>query len=195
MFPAEVSGGDQATAAEEKGTGEAQSEDAVGPDEVQDQRVLKSPDLPTLSELQKHRITHLPYRAWCPECVEAFAREMAHKLSTKEKRDSPLISVDYFFLSPKGVVTRDEVENKWEDPPDGTLRVLAGRCSNTKTLFAYAVPQKGDDAHGYAAKCLSESIAWMGHARVAIRSDNEPAIVALVLSAANILKAGGVDVT
>ena len=35
----------------------------------------------------------------------------------------------------------------------------------------------------------------MGHARVAIRSDNEPAIVSLVSSAANMLKINGIDVT
>ena len=173
----------------------AASDDAEGSEEIQAQRTLQSPVLPTLSELQKHRITHLPFRAWCPDRVEVFAREMAHCLSAHEKRDFPLISVDYFFLSSKGVVTRDEVDNKWDNPPDETLRVLAGRCSSTKTLFAHAVPQKGDDPNGYAAKCLSDSISWMGHSRVAIRSDNEPAIVALVSSAANIFKINGVDVT
>ena len=120
---------------------------------------------------------------------------MAHRLSAQEKREFPLISVDYFFLSSKGVLTRDETENKWDAPPVDTMRVLAGRCSSTKTLFAHAVPQKGDDPNGYAAKCLSDSISWMGHARVAIRSDNEPAIVALVSAAANMLKINGIGVT
>ena len=163
--------GDQATAASEGSKAVAASEDAEGPEEIQAQRKLQSPYLPTLSELQQHRITHLPFRAWCPECVEAFAGEMAHRRSSHERRDFPLISVDYFFLSSKGIVTRDEVENKWDSPPTDTLRVLAGRCSSTKTLFAHAVPQKGDDPNGYAAKCLPDSISWMGHARVAIRSN------------------------
>ena len=57
------------------------------------------------------------------------------------------------------------------------------------------MPQKGDDSNGYAAKCVADSIAWMGDARVGIRSDNEPAIVSLVAAAANILKLSGVDVT
>jgi len=80
---------------------------------------LKSPCMPTLSELQEHRISHLLYRAWCPECVEAFARERAHLASTTEARGFPLVSIDYFFLSDKGVVTRSESENKWDDPPEG----------------------------------------------------------------------------
>ena len=108
--------GDQATAASEREKVSAASDDANGSEEIQAQRTLQSPVLPTLSELQKHRITHLPFRAWCPDCVEAFAREMAHRLSAHEKRDFPLISVDYFFLSSKGVVTRDEVDNQWDNP-------------------------------------------------------------------------------
>ena len=60
QFPAEISGGDQDTTVEEKSIGKANPEDTAWPEEVQDQILLKSPDLPTLSELQKHRITHLP---------------------------------------------------------------------------------------------------------------------------------------
>ena len=190
LYPTEnLSEGAQATAAKVEDHGSATSE------EVQRQRVVASPTLPTLSELQKHRITHLPYRAWCPDCVEAFAREMAHHQSSLERREFPLISVDYFFLSSKGVITRDETDETWEKPPTDSLRGLAGICSSTKTPFAHAVPQKGDDSNGYAAKCVADSIAWMGHARVGIRSDNEPAIVSLVAAAANILKLSGVDVT
>ena len=35
--------------------------------------------MPMQAEIDRHRITHLPYRSWCPECVEGFAREGAHK--------------------------------------------------------------------------------------------------------------------
>ena len=184
---------DQATAASEGSKAVEASEDAEGPEEIQAQRKLRSPYLPTLSELQQHRITHLPFRAWCPECVEALATEMARRLRAHERRDVLHISVDYFFLSSKGIVTRDEVDNKWDSPPTDTLRVLAGRCSSTKTIFAHAGSRKGDDPNGYAAKCLSDSIFWMGHARVAIRCGNEPAIVALVSAAANMLKINGCD--
>ena len=37
-------------------------------------------------------------------------------------------------------------------------------------------------------------IVWLGHSRVTIRSDNEPAIVQLVAATANLLKLEGVDV-
>ena len=105
------------------------------------------------------------------------------------------MSIDYMFLSPKGIVLKSEVENRWEDPPEDCTRVLAGMCSASKVVFAFAVPQKGADADGYAAKSLSENVSWLGHARLAIRSDNEPAIVKLIAMAVNALKLTGVDVT
>ena len=132
-------------------------------DEVQPHKALKSPSMPTLSELQEHRTSHLPYRAWCPECVEAWARERAQVASTTDARGVLLVSIDYFFLSDKGVATRDEGENKWDDPPEGSLRVLAGIDGSTKILIAHAVPQKGVHSGGYASRCLDDSIAWLGH--------------------------------
>ena len=75
-------------------------------DEVQAHKSLPTPVLPSLSERMEHRITHLSYRSWFPEWVEAFARERAHKSVVTEERQFPLVSVDYFLLSPKGVVLR-----------------------------------------------------------------------------------------
>ena len=48
---------------------------------------------------------------------------------------------------------------------------------------------------GYAVKNLVENVLWLGHARVAVRSDNEPAIIKLVNTAFNLLKLSGLDVT
>ena len=36
-------------------------------------RELPSPYMPTISEIRQHKTTHVPYRSWCDECVEAFA--------------------------------------------------------------------------------------------------------------------------
>ena len=34
-------------------------------------RIAKDPGDPTEEEFQKHCVTHLPYRRWCPICVKA----------------------------------------------------------------------------------------------------------------------------
>ena len=77
-----------------------------------------------------------------------------------------MISVDYMFLSPKGLVFKEDTDSRWIDPPEDCIRVLAGICTATKTVIAIAVPRKGADAEGYAATTLSENISWLGHAKV-----------------------------
>ena len=77
-------------------------------DEVQPQKAMKSPCMPTLSEFKEHRVSHFHCGAWCPECIEAFARERAHLASSTEAREFPLASVDYFFLAAQVVLTRAE---------------------------------------------------------------------------------------
>ena len=39
------------------------------PEKAKPTRTLITPTMPTQEEMDLHRITHLPYRPWCPECV------------------------------------------------------------------------------------------------------------------------------
>ena len=40
----------------------------------------------TKAEMAEHRANgHLPYRCWCPDCVEGFGREWAHAGSGVER--------------------------------------------------------------------------------------------------------------
>ena len=72
------SGGELATRASGDGDGgdtsQTEGELVEGPEEVQAQKPMPSPVLPSQSVRRKHRITHLPYRSWCDEIVEAFGR-------------------------------------------------------------------------------------------------------------------------
>ena len=77
-------------------------------EEVQPRQVHRTPPLPTQSQLDEHRIDHLPYRSWCPECVEGFGREAAHTSHQNQARWVPVISCDYLFLSARGAFLRKE---------------------------------------------------------------------------------------
>ena len=131
VYSSEVTGGEQATGASRTGDG-GDSSNAEGEIvesaevEVQQQPPTSSPTLPSQSERMEHRITHLPYRSWCDECVEAFGREHSHRSTGVDERVFPLVSVDYMFLSPKGLILKSEANRQWEDPPDDCIRVLAG---------------------------------------------------------------------
>ena len=78
--------------------------------------------MPTQEEIDLHRITHLPYRPWCPECVEGFAREWPHR-HKEVQHFIILIFCDCLYLSKKGIfVARDELDE------DKTARSDARTC-------------------------------------------------------------------
>ena len=40
-------------------------------EEVKQTKTVRSPPMPTQEEVDAHKVSHLPYRCWCPECVES----------------------------------------------------------------------------------------------------------------------------
>ena len=56
---------------------------------------LPAPGEPTLTERREHKLTHLPFRSWCPACVRAKSKQN-HSRTLKTKQ--PVIQVDYAFL-------------------------------------------------------------------------------------------------
>ena len=66
---------DHETTAPDGGHGRGDTIDAEEQEEVQPQRHLKSPEMQSKTEIAEHRASgHLPYRNWCPDCIEAFGR-------------------------------------------------------------------------------------------------------------------------
>ena len=75
---------------------------------------------------------------------------------------------------------------------DGTIvKAIVIRCHASKAIFSWAVPCKGDDEDGYVVRLIVKAVAWLGHCKLILKADNEPAIQALVKSA---LKAMRVEV-
>ena len=90
-------------------------EDVVAEDEIveadeqdaEPAKVLPTPVLPSPSEVEEHRVDHIPYRCWCRECVEGFGREEGH-FSRDGERGLPIISLDDMLLCRRGVFERKE---------------------------------------------------------------------------------------
>ena len=68
-------------------------------EEARPHKPIQRPDMPSQADIDRHRVDHLPYRAWCPECVEGFGRERAHRTGPSDDRTIPLASCDYLYLS------------------------------------------------------------------------------------------------
>eukprot|EP00971_Amphidinium_carterae_P227707 4516668-Amphidinium_carterae.1 len=42
-------------------------------------RQLRQPPQPTKKEQEEHRLTHMPYKSWCPICVKAKGQPTHHR--------------------------------------------------------------------------------------------------------------------
>ena len=62
-----------------------------------------SPTMPSAAEVEEHRITHIPYRSWCRECV--MGRGLGEKRGRDYQREHKMaiVGVDYFFITDRGV--------------------------------------------------------------------------------------------
>ena len=130
------------------------------------QSKLLDPKLPTQAEVDKHNLTHLPFRNWCPLCVQGRGR--AADQVTQPREDGPLEThVDYCF--PATADTRDK------------YTLLVAREKGTRMTMATVVPMKGVSQE-FPARRLLALIKELGveASPLAFRSDQEPAINDLV---------------
>ena len=105
----------------------------------------------------------------------------------------PVIGLDYFFLTGAGVVLQkdlkmddtqvDEARTKGE-----VVKCLVVRCFVSKAVFGHVIPRKGLDEDGIVVTKILQDLEWLGHTRLIIKADNEPAIQALARRAVDLAK-------
>ena len=176
--------------------------DGVG-GEAQDPIPLPDPGKPTAEQLAQHRLTHLPFRAWCPDCVVGKAKDNPHLRQAEERKSEsmPTISFDYGFASE--LKTEDLSENCEKDETEkheekkevskDTLKILVVKDQRTKSIFGHAVPQKGIDEQGYVVKAIAADIAELGYRRICLKCDQEPSTRALVKQLLKVLNVEVMD--
>ena len=128
---------------------------------------MLDPKLPSAEEVKAHKITHLPYRNWCPHCVKGRGKEMDHTRRDPDEQDGVSeYHLDYCFPG-------DEHGNK--------LTVLVAIEKHTKMKKAMVVPMKGSTGH-FAARKVLDLIRECGDkdSTVIVKTDQEPAIKFLV---------------
>ena len=72
------------------------------PCEVEPLRIAPSPQRPSAADVEEHRVTHIPYRSWCRECVEgkALGEQRGHATDACDKTVA-VVGMDYFFTTAK----------------------------------------------------------------------------------------------
>jgi hypothetical protein len=61
-------------------------------------KVIADPRKPTEKEVEKHCLTHLPYRNWCPVCVAGKGKDLDHRKDVRQDRGVYLSSVLIIFF-------------------------------------------------------------------------------------------------
>ena len=60
------------------------------------------------------------------------------------------------------------------------VKCVVVRCHETKCIFGHVIPQKGPDEDNFTVNLITGDIAWMGHVRLLLKTDQEKSLVALV---------------
>ena len=123
--------------------------------------VLRDPGALAEAEVEQHNVTHLPFRAWCPACVEGKARERPHrKQEDEDEKRLPEVVFDYGFMGAEG---------------EETIAIQVARDRGTRLVFAHMVPKKGF-THEHGAVEMIKDIKKLGHSEIILKCDGEPAL-------------------
>ncbi len=176
-----------ATSAEEEDGEVVIAEDVD--EEVEPVKMAPDPGQPSKKQVEEHRRTHIPYRMWCRWCVLGRGRGHPHRRHGSAM--IAIVGVDYFFITQGTVKFRAELDGFPSDEEGErkldearrrgeVIKCIAIRCAKSKAVLAHVVPCKGTDEEGFVANLIVEAIEWMGHTKLIIKADNEPALQALV---------------
>ena len=124
--------------------------------------IAKSPYSPTEEEKEKHYTTHLPYRNWCPVCVQAKGKEDGHKRSKKKEDGVTTITLDYKAFS--------------HDVDESAVTAIVMRDKETSMTYSFICTAKGSQDK-WAVKMLKEAIDHMGYTKIILKTDGEPSLV------------------
>ena len=130
-------------------------------------RGLRQPQQPTPQQIAEHNLTHLPYRNWCPICVQGKGRQDNYK---KQQSRQPITQVDFAYIKSQ------------QDPK--TIPVLTAVDVTTQLCMAVLVPDK-PSMMDYMINNLQAFIFECGRTQGILQSDNEDTLNALLKATAS----------
>ena len=91
------------------------------------------------------------------------------------------------LVGDKGEITSQEQA----DAEEGHVKILVVRDLLSKAVFGHVVPKKGLDEKGFAVDAIVGDIKWLGYIKVMLKSDNDPAILKLLVESLMELRING----
>ena len=110
--------------------------------------------------------THVPFRSWCPFCVTGKAPQDQHRRTQQGPGGVAKLSIDFAFMG-----AGQEEEQGGHNP------IIVLEDDTSKVITAHIVPKEGVDEHTVAR--IAQDIKNLGYKKIILKSDQEPAILAL----------------
>ena len=152
------------SAEDEVGTGQEEEEEEESGKREPEKRL--DPRRPSDAEVKEHEFTHVPFRNWCRHCVRGQGVEESCRRGNGEEGSVPEVHLDFMFMG--------------EEEGGRTLAIMVGRERWRGATMATVAPRKS------SGEWLARRVrAWMveigcAYGDVIVKTDNEPALVALV---------------
>ena len=143
---------------------------------------LPTPRQPSKAERDEHELTHAKFAPWCEFCIMGKGPAAAHRAVTVEDREpsGPRFEFDFAHMKADGSFFDDGEE--YEHSLIFCTHLVGVDCGNEK-IFATSMDLK-DGADSNQGRYNVESVVqWLRdgcYRRITIRTDGEPALVALM---------------
>ena len=128
-----------------------------------------------------HRLIHVPFRAWCRECVLGRGRDRSHRRIVGSD-DVARIAMDYMFLTEYGFFKSrrkaNQAMSKDSEQTRNCITVLVIKDFLHKSIWAYPVEGKGVAAAEWLVAQVIEDLDTCGldGCHMVCKSDQEPSI-------------------
>ena len=129
---------------------------------VRNPRKLPDPKMPSKEEVERHYLTHLPFRSWCQYCIQGKDKT-APRFQQEQRGDGLMeVHVDYCFMSTHG---------------SPMCTILVAKEKSSKMTLATVVPMKGTSMEYPIVRTLTflKEIGIEG-ADIVLKPDQENAI-------------------
>ena len=141
-----------------------QEEELEEGEEAREGKTRALPKGTSAEQMRIHRLTHYPFRSWCPQCVAERAKSWPHfRQEVDEVGEIQTVCFDYCFL---------------RDHPGGeSVPVMVGREKRSKMMLAHVVPFKGSGVDWLVGQLLRDLRKMGVHGKVILKSDQENTIL------------------
>ena len=113
--------------------------------------IAPSPVKPSPADVELHRLTHLPFRDWCPECLMGRGLGEARGRHAGRHHGVPVVGVDCFYMTSGGLLAgaetgfaeTEEGEKQLNEARDqgDVVKCFVARCYATTVVFGRVVPR------------------------------------------------------